>query len=41
VLAYSFRVSVYYHYGGMQAEMVLEEELRVLLDPKVSEGCLL
>ena len=40
-LAYSFRGSVYYHHGGkhgsMQADMVLEKELRVLhLDPQAA-----
>ena len=33
-LAYSFRSLVHYLHGGMQADMVLEKELRVLcLDP--------
>ena len=40
-LAYSFRDSVLYHpsrkHGSIQADMVLEKELRVLhLDPKAS-----
>jgi hypothetical protein len=40
-LAYSFRGSAHYHHGGkhgsMQADMMLEKELRVLhLDPKAS-----
>ena len=29
-LAYSFRGLVHYHHGSMQADMVLEKELRVL-----------
>ena len=42
-LAYRFRDLVYYHHGGkhgsMQADMVLEKELRVLhLDPQATEG---
>jgi len=41
-LAYSFRGSVHYHggkHGGVQADMVLEKELRVLhLDLKATEG---
>ena len=42
-LAYSFRGSVHYHHGGkhdsMQADMVLEKELRVLhLDLQAAEG---
>ena len=41
LLAYSFRGSVYYHHGrkhgSMQADMVLEKELRVLhLDLKAA-----
>jgi hypothetical protein len=40
-LAYRFRGSVHYHHGrkhgGMQADMVLEKELRGLhFDPKVT-----
>ena len=40
-LAYSFRGSVHYHHGrkhgSMQADMVLEKELRVLhLDPQAA-----
>jgi hypothetical protein len=42
-LAYSFRGSVHHHqgrkHGSRQADMVLEEELRVLhLDPQAAEG---
>jgi hypothetical protein len=42
-LVYSFRGSVHYHlgrnHGGVQADMVLKMELRVLhLDPKATEG---
>jgi hypothetical protein len=42
-LAYSFSGLVHYHHGGkhgsIQADMVLEKELRVLdLDPRVAEG---
>ena len=42
-LAYSFRGLVHYHhgkkYGGMQADMVLEKELRALhLDLRAAEG---
>ena len=42
-LAYRFRGSVRYHHSGkhgsIQADMVLEKELRVLhLDPKAAEG---
>jgi hypothetical protein len=42
-LAYRFRGSVHYHYGGkhgsIQAGMVLEKELRVVLhlDPKATK----
>lgn len=43
-LAYNFRVLVHYHHGGecvgMQADMVLEKELRVLhLDLQASGDC--
>jgi hypothetical protein len=43
-LAYSFRGIVYYHHGrkhgSMQADMVLEKELRVLhLDLQTAEDC--
>jgi hypothetical protein len=42
-LVYSFRGSVHYHHGrkhgGVQADILLEKELRVLhFDPKVAEG---
>jgi hypothetical protein len=42
-LAYRFRALVHYHHGGkhgsLQADMVLEKELRVLhLDPQGAEG---
>jgi hypothetical protein len=44
-LAYSFRDSVHYHHGkkhnSIQADMVLEKELRVLhLDPKAARRIL-
>jgi hypothetical protein len=40
---FSFRSFIYYHHGrkhgGIKADMVLEEELRVLhLDPQEAEG---
>jgi hypothetical protein len=38
-LAYSFRGSVHYHHGSVEADLVLEKELRVLhLDPQAGEG---
>ena len=37
-LAYIFRDLVHYHHGSMQADMVLEKELRVLhLDLQAAE----
>ena len=44
-LAYSFRGLVHYHHGrkhgSMQADMVLEKELRVLhLDLKAARNCI-
>jgi hypothetical protein len=41
-LAYSFRGGIYYHhsrkYGGVQADMVLEEPRVLILDPWIAEG---
>jgi hypothetical protein len=38
-LAHSFRGLVHYHHDSMQADMVLEKELRALHpDPQAAEG---